>query len=212
MANWIQRFLNAIAAHRANAAAHHTKYTNAEAQAQAAALIAIHTAIAAAHHTKYTNAEAQAQAAALIAIHTAIAAAHHTPAGIPSGLITMWHGTIGNIPAGWVLCDGGSSTPNLLTRFVEGVASAVTNPGATGGSTSKTIPSHKLTIAEMPSHRHELADWYKSSIYSGNAIERRSRSTTKEVTNYVGGGGSHGHGSISDIRPKFYDVAFIMKT
>ncbi|GAI79729.1 unnamed protein product, partial [marine sediment metagenome] len=30
------------------------------------------------HHDKYTDAEAQAQAAALIAIHAAIAAAHHT--------------------------------------------------------------------------------------------------------------------------------------
>ncbi|MBA7591344.1 hypothetical protein ES708_33498 [subsurface metagenome] len=43
-------------------------------------------------------------------------------ARVPSGLIVMWHGTIVNIPAGWVLCDGGSSTPNLLTRFVQGVA------------------------------------------------------------------------------------------
>ncbi|GAI59570.1 unnamed protein product, partial [marine sediment metagenome] len=35
---------------------HHVKYTDAEAQAQAAALIAIHAAIAAAHHTKTTDA------------------------------------------------------------------------------------------------------------------------------------------------------------
>ncbi|GAJ22939.1 unnamed protein product, partial [marine sediment metagenome] len=35
---------------------HHARYSDAEAQAQAAALIAIHTAIAAAHHTKTTDA------------------------------------------------------------------------------------------------------------------------------------------------------------
>ncbi|GAJ16753.1 unnamed protein product, partial [marine sediment metagenome] len=39
---------------------HHARYTDVEAQAQAAALIVIHTALAAAHHARYTNAEAQA--------------------------------------------------------------------------------------------------------------------------------------------------------
>jgi hypothetical protein len=38
---------------------HHARYTDAEAQAIAAALIAVHAAIAAAHHAKYTDAEAQ---------------------------------------------------------------------------------------------------------------------------------------------------------
>lgn len=56
---------------------HHARYTDAEAQAQAAALIIIHAAIAAAHHARYTDAEAQAVANALIAIHAALATGVH---------------------------------------------------------------------------------------------------------------------------------------
>lgn len=56
------------------------------------------------------------------------------PTGVPSGVIAMWHGTIANIPTGWVICDGNNSTPNLLAKFVQGVATAATNPGATGGN------------------------------------------------------------------------------
>ncbi|GAI65475.1 unnamed protein product, partial [marine sediment metagenome] len=63
MANWIQRFLNAIAAHKANAAAHHDKYTDAE----AAALIAIHAALATVHQD--APAIAAAIAAAEVAAH-----------------------------------------------------------------------------------------------------------------------------------------------
>ena len=53
--------------HAANPAAHHAKYTDAEAAAVSAALITIHTAIATAHQ----------DAPALIATHTANPAAHH---------------------------------------------------------------------------------------------------------------------------------------
>ncbi|GAI23594.1 unnamed protein product, partial [marine sediment metagenome] len=85
---------------------------------------------------------------------------------VTSGLIGLWHGTIVNIPAGWLICDGNNGTPNLLAKFVEGVATAATNPGAVGGATAKntaghvhsgpshthTTPSHALTVAEMPAH------------------------------------------------------------
>ena len=53
---------------------------------------------------------------------------------LPSGLIVMWHGAIANIPSGWLICDGNNSTPNLLSKFVKGVATAATDPGGTGGS------------------------------------------------------------------------------
>ena len=52
---------------------------------------------------------------------------------IPQGIIVMWSGSLTNIPAGWVLCDGSNGSPNLRDRFVVG-ASAVRSVGATGGS------------------------------------------------------------------------------
>lgn len=47
------------------------------------------------------------------------------PAGIgggslPTGIIAMWSGTIATIPAGWALCDGTNSTPDLRDKFVIG--------------------------------------------------------------------------------------------
>lgn len=81
-------------------------------------------------------------------------------AGIPAGLIAIWHGTIANIPSGWVLCDGNNSTPNLLDKFVKSVPTA-TNPGATGGAASVTldatqIPSHQHSISEQAAHQHVI--------------------------------------------------------
>ena len=36
------------------------------------------------------------------------------------GIVTMWSGTINNIPFGWALCDGTNGTPDLRGRFVLG--------------------------------------------------------------------------------------------
>ena len=68
---------------------------------------------------------------------------------IPKGLIAMWSGTLDTMPTGWALCDGTDGRPNLLDRFVKGVANAQTNPGATGGAHSRS-----LAVANMPSHNH----------------------------------------------------------
>lgn len=51
--------------------------------------------------------------------------------GVPTGIISMWSGVVGNIPAGWHLCDGTSGTPDLRDKFVIG-AGASYSPGAQG--------------------------------------------------------------------------------
>ena len=53
----------------------------------------------------------------------------------PTGCIILWSGAIVDIPAGWVLCDGSNSTPDLRDRFVQG-AGDTTAAGTIGGSTS----------------------------------------------------------------------------
>ena len=67
---------------------------------------------------------------------------------IPSGVITMWSGAIGDIPGGWTLCDGTDGTPDLTDRFVAG-AGGQYSVGDTGGE-----DEHTLTEAETPSHVH----------------------------------------------------------
>lgn len=117
--------------------------------------------------------------------------------GIVSGIIAMWHGLIANIPAGYVICDGNNSTPNLLAKFVEGVATAATDPGATGGEAA-----HVLTVAELAAHTHTF---YKRGG-SGNLYPADSTGLDPSDTSSTGGDSAH------ENRPPYYDIAFIMKT
>ena len=81
-----------------------------------------------------------------------------------TGMILLWYGNTGNIPSGFVLCDGNNSTPDLRDRFVIGAGSAY-SPGNTGGSSSVT-----LSTSQLPSHNHSLS-----------------------ASGTTGGGGSHRH-------------------
>jgi hypothetical protein len=56
---------------------------------------------------------------------------------LPSGAIMMWSGALATIPAGWKLCDGTLSTPDLRDKFVKGAAAAA-GAGATGGADTGT--------------------------------------------------------------------------
>ncbi len=117
----------------------------------------------------------------------------------------MWHGTIANIPAGYVICDGNNGTPNLLARFVQGVATAATNPGTTGGAAT-----HTLTEGEIPSHTHTvLMDNQTRDQHHPQAQPAGSYNSSGDLnmqTGSKGGGGAH------ENKPPYYDVAFIMKT
>jgi hypothetical protein len=96
------------------------------------------------------------------------------------GMITLWYGSINNVPAGWSICDGTNGTPDLRGRFVIGVSNdyaynstggsatasgttssngAHTHTGSTGGTT--------LTINDLPAHNHQLYCWTSGS--QGNA-------------------------------------------
>jgi len=69
-------------------------------------------------------------------------------APVPQYGIIIWTGTIANIPGGYVICDGNNSSPNLLARFIEGVATAATNPGTTGGATTHVHATDTLDDTE----------------------------------------------------------------
>src|SRR5690606_4177100 len=71
---------------------------------------------------------------------------------VPVGIISMWSGSIGNIPTGWALCDGTNGTPNLKGKFIVGYDPDVVDYNAiakTGGLKEVT-----LTEDQMPAHNH----------------------------------------------------------
>jgi len=129
--------------------------------------------------------------------------AYAAPSGVPSGLIAMWHGLLANIPAGWVLCDGNNGTPNLLDRFVQSVVNAATNPGDTSGS-------------HTHSHNVYPGSGQGCTILSQQSLSQAlNDSGSQNDWNGIYGSLSYRYGvqsSSTDGRPKYYAVAFIMKT
>lgn len=142
--------------------------------------------------------------------------------GVPIGVISMWSGSVGSIPAGWALCDGTGGTPNLFDRFIIAAGNAY-DPGDTGGAGnhshgitvsgsgshnhSMSVDSHALTLNEIPSHAHGngvcdnvTGDFFcrgtqaPPSATPNNPQVGSSNGTYEGLTESKGGGAGHSHG------------------
>jgi len=141
----------AIATHAADATAHHTRYTDAEAVAAAAPSLAAHEATADAHHTRYTDAEAATAAAPALAAHVGTANAHHTRysdaeaiaavapmiEGPLVGEVRMWAGSIATIPTKWLACDGSAISRATYSDLFTAIGTIY---GVGDGSTTFNLP------------------------------------------------------------------------
>ena len=115
----------------------------------------------------------------------------------PSGGIILWSGTVAAIPSGWVICDGTNSTPNLTDRFVihaDADAAGTRNVGDSGGAHTKDLShNHGGVTGSTGGGKSSGAD---ADVIPGNH------------THTISSGGS----ATQDIMPKFYALAYIMKT
>jgi microcystin-dependent protein len=116
--------------------------------------------------------------------------------GIPTGIISLWSGSILTIPSGWNICDGTNGTPDLRDRFIVGAGSAYA-VGGTGGEAT-----HTLTIDEIPAHTHSAAGWTPPLTRWYDTTAGSSLSYTSGFT-----GGDQAH----ENRPPYYALAYIMK-
>jgi len=142
----------------------------------------------------------------------------------------MFSGADSEIPDGWVICNGGNGAPDLRGKFIVGAGD--TYPvGLTDGEAEVTVTGtiavveHTLTLAEIPSHRHEWSDGYYLSdvtgTVSGGAVQPTTSTTTSgspKTSSSVGDGEDHGHtGSAflatapTDNLPIYYALYYIMK-
>lgn len=117
--------------------------------------------------------------------------------GIPSGVITLWSGSIATIPSGWVICDGNNGTPNLQGLFVVGAGSS--SPAATGGM--------GLMNPGGPNGDTSSGAGVGAIYTSGNA--------SLQVT--AGSGGSAAAANtatfpVGPITPRYYALCYIQKT
>jgi hypothetical protein len=113
-------------------------------------------------------------------VKTAVSALATTVASgqsIPTGIIMMWSGLVTAIPAGFKLCDGTSSTPDLRNKFIVGATGTYTI-GQTGGTADAVVASHTHTASsvfsgdQMSAHTHGVID-PKHNHITGTGIEPR---------------------------------------
>jgi hypothetical protein len=138
-------------------------------------------------------------------------------ATIPSGLISMWSGSIGSIPSGWYLCDGSNGTPNLTDRFIVGAGSTYAVNGTGGASsvtlTTNNLPAHTHTITD-PGHFHTGVAGGGGTYYqrygSGSGADSAGANTATATTG-ITGTNSTGSGTSFSILNPYYALAFIQK-
>ena len=133
-----------------------------------------------------------------------------------AGMIIIWSGSLGSVPAGWVLCDGNNSTPDLRDRFIAGAGNTYA-VGATGGSANAIVVSHTHGVND-PGHAHNFS---------------YIRNRTQAVFNFFGGTGmddaitvggttdvsgtgisiqSAGSSGTNANLPPYYALCYIMKS
>jgi hypothetical protein len=164
-----------------------------------------------------------------------------TAGGVPTGVITMWSGSIATIPAGWALCDGTNGTPNLKDRFIVGAGNSYA-VGGTGGSSTHTHLNndHAHSTTSSGSHQHATGIGFdgagilwistnagygakygaigaNGAVLISQTLQRSSGATNDHLTSLSG---DHTHsvtGSTDrnmDTRnhvPPYYALAYIMK-
>jgi microcystin-dependent protein len=145
---------------------------------------------------------------------------------IPTGGIILWSGSIGSIPAGWVLCNGNNGTPDLRDRFIVGAGSTYA-VNATGGSADAIVVSHTHTATSVvtdPGHKHTFAETGFDGQGTGSGksivgyndpegpagVNHMNNATTgiTVATTVANAGNSGANANL----PPYYALCYIMKT
>ncbi|MFT5819271.1 MAG: hypothetical protein ACI8ZM_000494 [Crocinitomix sp.] len=146
---------------------------------------------------------------------------------VPKGIIVMWSGAINEIPTDWTLCDGKNGSPDLQDRFIVSAGKSYD----TNSSGDPDIHNHQVNIPKKSlqtnsagSHSHMMpSQWYARGVDSGKyaGVDTRNSNPPSVRTQ---NDGSHSHSIELDIaeisssnyqgdnKPKWYALAFIMKT
>lgn len=140
---------------------------------------------------------------------------------IPAGGIFLWSGSIGSIPAGYVLCNGSNGTPDLRDRFIVGAGSTYA-VDATGGSANAIVVSHTHTATSTvtdPGHLHTYlentsAEYIGTGNLQQNVYNDQTRNTSTATTGItvattVATAGTSGTNA---NLPPYYALCYIMKT
>ena len=133
-----------------------------------------------------------------------------------SGMILIWSGSTGNIPSGWVLCNGSNSTPDLRDRFVVGAGNSY-SVGATGGATTDTVSiSDSDSVSISVSISGSGTTGYDQNFSFGSQMGGGARRHNHAFSFSGSGSGSDtvnisGSDTVNTV-PPYYALCYIMKT
>jgi len=143
-----------------------------------------------------------------------------SPSSVPTGCILLWSGSIGSIPAGFVLCNGLNGTPDLRNRFVVGAGSTYA-VDATGGSTDAIVVTHThaATVTD-PGHNHDIkvrnsgsgTRYIDYNATSPGSVLVDVAETTTETTGITVSNANAGTSATNANLPPYYALCYIMKT
>lgn len=138
---------------------------------------------------------------------------------IPTGVITLWYGSLAAIPNGWFLCDGGNGTPDLRDRFIVGAGSTYA-VNATGGSANAIVVDHTHTansVVTDPGHNHSYTAPAGAPNNAAGAIPDQITQQTLNTANATTGitvattiANTGSSGTNANL-PPYYALAYIMK-
>ena len=111
---------------------------------------------------------------------------------MPPGTIVLWFGAILDIPAGWILCNGGGGSPDLRNRFLVGSGDTYA-VDAVGGNINH---NHGFT---GDGHTHDIA--------AGTGINAGAQFDDATLSSQASGTTDNGNGL-----PPYHSLAYIMKT
>lgn len=126
---------------------------------------------------------------------------------VPKGAIMMWSGAVGDIPAGWALCDGANGTPNLSGRFVVGYDASREDyaVGETGGLEEVLLTAEQ---SGLPAHTHTVTGPLEKSGEEG--IKGKNYFLGK-VGSFITSEAKENAKKAHENRPPYYVLAYIMK-
>jgi len=147
--------------------------------------------------------------------------------GVDSGIMVWWYPENGDVPDGFLFCDGSSGTIDMRNRFPIGASGTISVNEEVGNSQitpvcSCTVGACTLTIPQIY-HTHTLSDerdrsWATDASSGGagptwlNQID-----DSNATTDSTGGGGSHTHpgsftGDAKSLDPLFTYLVIIQKS
>jgi hypothetical protein len=124
---------------------------------------------------------------------TAVATTAFVQSVLPRGAIIMWGGSLVSIPAGWQLCDGSNSTPDLRDKFIIGAGLSYT-PTTTGGNSSVTLSTNN-----MPAHVHavNLSGATDQAGAHNHSLIDNGHTHSYSTPHTVNAGGGFGYGTLN---------------